>query len=185
VPIGAGASGASMILNRIALFFAFVFGFASTQAPEFWQQYEQRLGGAIDELQAIVTQFDNNAAAQHLDEAQAIKRLEANSDPLAQGQGAEEQRIVDRLARLKKAQAAFHSTNVVSKWIALAENFDPTVAERAYAAYQPAVPTTSDGFISGLIGFVVGWILTHVISLPVRHHKKIFGPRQKPEVIEV
>ena len=60
----------------------------------------------------------------------------------------------------------------------------PAKAERAYAAYQPAVPTTSDGFVSGLIGFVLGWILTHVISLPVRHHKKIFGPRQKPEVIE-
>jgi hypothetical protein len=173
-----------MILNRIALFFAFVFGFASTQAPEFWQQYQQRLGGAIDELQTIVTQFDNNAAAQHLTETQAIKRLEANSDPLAQGQGVEEQRIVDRLARLRKAAAAFNSTNVVSKWIALAENFDPSIAQRAYEAYQPAVPTTSDGFVSGLLGFVIGWLLTHLISLPVRHHKKLFGPRQRPEVIE-
>jgi Protein of unknown function (DUF2937) len=173
-----------MILNRIALFFAFVFGFASTQAPEFWQQYQQRLGGAIDELTTIVNQFDSDAAAQHLSESQAVSRLEANSDPLAQGRGAEMQRIADRLTRLRKAQAAFNSTNVISKWIALAENFDPTIAARAYEAYQPAVPTTPDGFISGVIGFVLGWILTHLIGLPVRHHKKLFGPRQKPEVIE-
>ncbi len=173
-----------MILNRVALFFAFVFGFASTQAPEFWQQYQQRLGGAIDELTSIVSQFDGEATQEHVTEPEAIKRLEANSDPLAQGRGAEMQRIVNRLTRLRKAAAAFNSTNVLSKWIALAENFDPTIAQRAYDAYQPAVPTTSDGFISGLIGFVIGWILTHVISLPVRHHKKLFGPRQKPEVIE-
>ncbi|MEI9915615.1 MAG: DUF2937 family protein [Methylovirgula sp.] len=84
-----------MILNRIALFFAFVFGFASTQAPEFWQQYQQRLGGAIDELTTIVSQFDSEAAAQHLSESRAVDRLEANSDPLAQGRGAEMQRIVN------------------------------------------------------------------------------------------
>ncbi len=173
-----------MILNRIALFFAFVFGFASTQAPEFWQQYQQRLGGAIDELATIVSQFDSEAAAQHLTEPQAVNRLEANSDPLAQGRGAEMQRIVNRLARLRKSAAAFNSTNVISKWVALAETFDPTIAQRAYEAYQPAVPTTPDGFISGVIGFVIGWILTHLISLPIRHRKKIFGPRQEPEVIE-
>ncbi len=173
-----------MILNRIALFFAIVFGFAATQAPEFWQQYRQRLGGAIDELTTIVGQFDSDAAAQHLNEQHAVSRLEANPDPLAQGRGAEMQHIIDRLARLRQSEAAFNSTNVVSKWIALAETFDPTIAARAYEAYQPAIPTTPDGFISGLVGFVIGWLLTHLIGLPIRHRKKLFAPRQKPEVVE-
>ncbi|MEW6437470.1 MAG: DUF2937 family protein [Pseudomonadota bacterium] len=168
-----------MIINRITLFFAFVFGFASTQAPEFWQQYEQRLGGAIDELAAIVSQFDTEAGAQHLNEAQAVARLEADADPLAQGRGAEMQHLIDRLARLRKAQAAFNSPNVVSKWIALVETFDPTIAARAYEAYQPAVPTTPDGFISGLIGFVLGGGLVHLIGLPIRHRKKLLG--RKPQ----
>jgi hypothetical protein len=173
-----------MIINRIALFFAFIFGFASTQAPEFWQQYQQRLGGAIDELATIVGQFDSDAAKQHLTEPQAIKRLEADADPLAQGRGVEMQHLTDRLARLRKAQAAFNSPNVASKWIALAETYDPAIAARAYEAYQPAVPTTPDGFISGVIGFVIGWILTHLIGLPIRHRKKLFGPPQKPDVVE-
>jgi hypothetical protein len=173
-----------MIINRIALFFAFIFGFASTQAPEFWQQYEQRLGGAIDELAAIVSHFDTDAAAQHLNETQAVARLETNPDPLAQGRGAEMQHLIDRLARLRKSQAAFNSPNVLSKWMALAETFDPTIAARAYEAYQPAVPTTPDGFISGVIGFVLGWILTHLVGLPIHHRKKLFGPRQKPDVVE-
>ena len=69
------------------------------------------------------------------------------------------QRIVNRLTRLRRGAAAFNSTNVISKWIALAETFDPTIAARAYEAYQPAVPTTPDGFISEIIGFVIGWRL--------------------------
>jgi hypothetical protein len=173
-----------MILSRIALFFAFIFGFSATQAPEFWQQYQQRLGGAIDELAAIVAQFDKDASAQHLDEKAAVARLEANSDPLIQGQGIEEQHIIDRLAKLRHAQAAFNSPNVMSKWIALAQTFDPEIAARAYEAYQPAVPTTPDGFISGVIGFVIGWVLTHIIGLPIKHRKKLFGPRPKPDVVE-
>ena len=173
-----------MILNRIALFFAFVFGFASTQAPEFWQQYEQRLGGAIDELAAIVSQFDTQAGAQHLNEQQAVARLEANADPLAQGRGAEMQHLIDRLARLRRAQAAFNSPNVLSKWIALAATFDPTIAARAYEAYQPAVPTTPDGFISGVIGFILGGGLVHLIGLPIRHGKKLLGRKPEADVIK-
>lgn len=173
-----------MILGRVALFFAFLFGFTATQAPEFWQQYQQRLGGAIDELAAIVAQFDKDAAAQHVDESQAVTRLEANSDPLAQGRGVEMQHIIDRLAKLRRAAAAFNSSNVVSKWIALARTFDPAIAARAYEAYQPAVPTTTDGFISGLIGFVIGGALVHLIGLPIRHRKKLFGRRAEPDVIE-
>ena len=86
-----------MIISRFALFFAFVFGLVSTQAPEFWQQYKQRLGGAIDELAAIVAQFDTDAAAQHLTQAQAIARLESDPDPLAQGRGVEIEHLIDRL----------------------------------------------------------------------------------------
>ena len=34
----------------------------ATQAPEFAQQYRQRLGGAIDELRGMVAQFDAEAS---------------------------------------------------------------------------------------------------------------------------
>ncbi len=173
-----------MTIGRIALFFAFIFGLASTQAPEFWQQYQQRLGGAIDELAAIVGQFDTEAKAQHLDEKQAIARLESDPDPLAQGRGAEMQHIIDRLAKLRHGAAAFNSRNVLSKWMALAETFDPTIAARAYEAYEPAVPTTPDGFISGLIGFIIGGGLVHLVGLPIRHRKKLFGHRPAPDVVK-
>ena len=134
-----------MIIGRIALFFALLFGLPSTQMPEFWQQYRQRLGGAIDELTAIVTQFDTQAAGQHLTQDAAIARLEANPDPLAQGRGDEMHRIIARLAKLRRAAAAFNDPNIAGKWATLVETFDPYIAARAYETFQPAIPTTADG----------------------------------------
>jgi hypothetical protein len=172
-----------MIIGRFALFFAFVFGLAATQAPEFWQQYKQRLGGAIDELTAIVAQFDMDAAAQYLTRGQAIARLESDPDPLAQGRGVEMQHLVGRLTKLRQAAAAFEQTNVFAKWVALATTFDPQIAARAYEAYEPAVPTTPDGFISGLIGFIIGGTLVQLIGLPIRHRKRLFR-RRVADVVE-
>ena len=43
-----------MILRRFALMFGLFCGVAASQLPEFAQQYRQRLGGALDELTALV-----------------------------------------------------------------------------------------------------------------------------------
>jgi len=173
-----------MIIGRIALFFAMLFGLASTQAPEFWQQYRQRLGAAVDELSAIVAQFDAQNAQQHLSESAAVDHLEHSPDPVVQGQGDEMQRFIARLARLRRAQAAFDEPNLAVRWLKLASAFDVSIAERAYAAYQPAVPATAEGFIAGLIGFIIGGGLVHLIGLPIKHRHKLFG-RRKTEPAEL
>lgn len=134
-----------MIIGRIALFFALLFGIATTQMPEFLQQYRQRLGGAIDELTMIVAQFDAQSAGQNLTEDAAIARLEANPDPLVQGRGDEMQRIVARLAKLRRAATAFNEPDIADKWGTIAATFDPHIAARAYETFQPAVPTTGEG----------------------------------------
>jgi hypothetical protein len=173
-----------MIIGRIALFFALLFGLASTQMPEFWQQYRQRLGGAIDELSAIVSQFDTQAARQNLTPDAAIAHLEANPDPLAQGRGDEMQRIMARLEKLRHAAAAFSDPNIAGKWTTLVKTFDPYIAERAYETFQPAIPTSADGFIAGVIGFIVGGSIVHLIALPIRHRYKLFGQRSKTDNAE-
>lgn len=170
-----------MIIGRIALFFALLFGLASTQMPEFWQQYRQRLGGAIDELTAIVTQFDMQAASQNLTPDAAIARLEASSDPIAQGRGDAMHRTIARLAKLRDAAAAFNDPNIAGKWMTLIKTFDPYIAERAYETFQPAIPTSADGFIAGVIGFIVGGGIVHLIGLPIRHRHKLFGWRSKTD----
>ena len=93
-----------MIIRRLALFFALLFGFAMTQLPEFVAQYEQRLGGAIDELAAIVTRFDSDSAQQSLTQSGGIDRLRANGDAFVRERGDQMQDDVVRLARLRETQ---------------------------------------------------------------------------------
>lgn len=52
-----------MILRRLALGFALFCGVVASQLPEFAQQYRQRLGGALDELTALVDQFASESRA--------------------------------------------------------------------------------------------------------------------------
>ncbi len=168
-----------MIIRRLALFFAMLSGLVTTQVPEYWQQYRQRLEGAIDELSAIVTRFDADSAAQGLTQAAGIAHLKESPDPLARARGEAMQHIVRRLGRLRRADAAFNERNVPAKWWTLATTFDPAIAARAYETYQPAVPTTMEGFIAGLIGFFIGGGLVHLLGLPIRYRHKIFK-RRKP-----
>ena len=73
----------AMILRRLVFALSLVVGAIASQAPEFAQQYRQRLGGAIDELRAIIVQFDHDAKAENLTRDEALTRLHANADPLA------------------------------------------------------------------------------------------------------
>jgi hypothetical protein len=163
-----------MIIGRLALFFAILFGVATTQLPEYMQQYRQRLGGAIDELTAIVARFDTEAGAQGLSEAGGVARLETNPDPLAKARGKDMADMISRLDRLNRAATALDGSNAFVKWGTFLTTFEPHIAERAYASYQPAVPTTADGFLAGLIGFIVGGGLIHVLGLPIRYRHKLF-----------
>lgn len=166
-----------MIMRRLALFFAMVSGIVTMQMPEYWQQYRQRLEGAIDELSAIVAQFDADNAARKLTQQGGIAHLEASPDPLVKARGAQVEHIVRRLRKLQRADAAFNLENLPDKWWGLATTFDPAIGMRAYEAYQPAIPTTMDGFIAGLAGFFIGGGLIHLLGLPIRYRHKIFKLR--------
>ena len=139
-----------MIIRRLALFFALLFGFAMTQLPEFVAQYEQRLGGAIDELAAIVTRFDSDSAQQSLTQSGGIDRLRANGDAFVRERGDQMQDDVVRLARLRETQTAFRSDGPVSRLATFASHYDSRVARGAYDDFKPAVPTTAEAFVLGL-----------------------------------
>lgn len=168
-----------MIIGRIAFFFAIVFGIATTQLPEFVQQYRQRLGGAIDEISAIIARFDNEAHDNGLTENAAIAKLENNPDPLVKARGVDMERLIKRFNKLETVQTALESSNTLQKWTTFVTSFDSSIATRAYETYQPAVPTTSDGFVAGVIGFIVGGGLVHLLGLPIRHRHKLFRRRGK------
>ncbi len=159
-----------MMVRRLALAIGLLFALIGTQGPEFAQQYRQRLAGAIDELGRVVAGFDAEARSRALTPQAAIDRLEHNPDPLARGRGAAAEQDQARLDRLQSALAAMKDAAPLSRLVVFVENFDPEIAARAFADYEPATPTTSEAFVVGALFGALGWAATHLGAWPIRRH---------------
>ena len=157
-----------MILRRFATVVAVLMGFAATQLPEFVQQYRQRLGGAIDELSAIIARFDADSAQQGLTETSGIDRLHANPDPFVKQRGTQMQDNVVRLQNLRQTQTDFKSEGAFAQLGTFATRYDNTIAKGAFSTFQPAVPTTPEALGLGLFGFVFGGGVVHMTGRPLR-----------------
>ncbi|NNM71076.1 DUF2937 family protein [Enterovirga aerilata] len=146
-----------MIGRVLALAIGLFAGLAASQAPEFAQQYRQRIGGAIDELRRVVGTFDENARAEGLSREQAIARLSGQPDRLTQRQGPAMSEIVDRLERLERQRDAVANAGPFERLVVLARGFDGQLARATYLDYEPAWPATSEGLVIGGAGFLLGW----------------------------
>ena len=156
------------LIRRLALAIGLLFALAGSQLPEFAQQYRQRLGGAIDELDRMIAQFDSDAAAQSLTRAQGVDRLKTNPDSLAQARGAAIEEDVERADRLTRQQEAFQIGGPLTRLASLIENFDLATASKAIRDYEPAVPITFEAFVIAGIALVIGWSATHLCAWPIR-----------------
>ena len=170
-----------MMVRRLALFFAMLCGLAMTQLPEYAEQYQQRLGGAIDELTAIVARFDRDSADQGLTEQGGIQRLLENSDEFVRQRGTQMMEISARLLRLKEVQQMLRNSGPAGRFVILATRYDSNIAARAFESFQPAVPVSPEAFVLGLLGFIGGGGAVHAAGYTV---KRRFGRRPKKTASE-
>jgi len=169
-----------LITRRLAVAIGLLFAAISAQWPEFAQQYRQRLGGALDELNRMIAEFDSQAQSQSLTREQGLARLERNDDPLARQRADAVNEEIDRAVRLSRQKEAFAQSGPVTRLVTLIENFDPETLDQAWRDYEPALPTTSEAAIIGGAGLVVGWCLTHIVAWPIRkrwHARRGHGQR--------
>lgn len=164
-----------MISRTIALATGLLFGVVTSQLPEFGQQYRQRLGGAIEELQGVVRQFDADALASGLNRTGAIQHMTSSSDPFLQRRGHSIERTVSRLDKLQNERGIYDRAGSFGRIIALAENADGPILRSAFNDFEPAVPVTSEGFVIGGAGFLTGWGFVHLLVLPFHRRKRRKG----------
>lgn len=158
--------------RRTSFAAALAAGLSFSQAPEFVQQYRQRLGGAIDELQASVAAFDTDSQASGLSHDQGVARLEGSADDFVRRRGARVAQETARLARLRRQAAELSGDPPLSRIFAVALTADPQVARGAFDAFEPALPLTADGAASAAIGFVGVLLALRLLPLPLRLRKK-------------
>ncbi|HEX8168633.1 MAG TPA: DUF2937 family protein [Beijerinckiaceae bacterium] len=156
------------VARTVAFAFGLLGGVAASQGPEFAQQYRQRLGGAVDELRRVVTRFDADAQATGQDRAGAIERLRQNPDRLTSLQGDAMRGNVERLSRLEGQRVAFADAGPFARLALLVREGDVDLARAAWRDFEPAVPTTQEGFVTAVLGFFFAYALSRLIGVPMR-----------------
>ena len=148
-------------MSRIARIVAFgmglLGGIAASQGPEFAQQYRQRLGGAVDELQQVITRFERDAQASGETRESAITRLRSNADGFVSRQGTAMQANVERLSRLETHRAAMLEAGPFARVALMVRDGDTDIMEAVSRDFEPALPVTEEGILSTAIGFIAVW----------------------------
>jgi hypothetical protein len=157
-----------VLVRRLAVAIGLLCGLIGSQLPEFAQQYRQRLGGALDELNRTIAQFDSETAAQSLTRGQGVDQLKSNPETLARERGVAIEENIDRANRLARQQEAFQRGGPFTRLVTLIGNFDPATATKAIEDFEPAVPITFEAFVIAGIALALGWGATHLCAWPIR-----------------
>lgn len=147
-------------MKRMACLIAAVLAAAAlSQAPEYAQQYAQRLGGAVDELDTIIAQFDADAASFGLSRQEGLARYAESPDDFLNERGVSMQAVFARHAHLVAQQEQLRAAGPLERTLSVVRWFDTDVGAAALDAYKPAIPVTPEGFGHALAGFAAGYAL--------------------------
>ena len=160
-----------MLARRIALAVALIAGLLGSQGPEFAQQYRQRIGGALDELRLIVTQFDDETAKENLTRSEGLRRLQTNSDALARQRGEDMTAIIARADRLQEQLSAMSSAGPLLRLYVMAKDFDPQIAWRTLDNFEPATPLTLEALTAAGTAALCGWAAARLCAWPFRRQR--------------
>jgi hypothetical protein len=141
---------------------------AFSQAPEFMQQYLQRLGGHLDEAVRQLRQFEQVAAQSGEPVGAFAARAQASADPVMARMGDIVAAAIQRVDELGAAVAALRDAAPWSRPFAFTRHLDADIASATWSVFKPAVPTTIEGVIYAAAGMVVFLVVYHgLVRAPV------------------
>lgn len=146
-----------------------------SQFPEFSQQYAQRLGGAVDELTRVVSDFDADAAGLGLSREEALSQL-SRGGSMARARAVTIEATFARHDKLSADLAALDGAGPFTRAYFATRMTDATIAERAWQAYKPAVPATFEGITFAGVGYLAGMLIVGALLSLLR---RILGARRR------
>lgn len=138
------------------LLFGFIGALLTSQFPEFFQQYTQRLGGRLDEVTAQVTALEGRAADAGKDLPSYLRGLQLHRDVDVRREGMALQALVQRRAALAEAYRALAGVDRWWRASAFVEHADWDVAAATLEVYRPAMPVTPEAGVYAGAGLGAG-----------------------------
>ena len=159
-----------MILRALVIAGGLAGGAATSQFPEFSQQYLQRLGGAVDELQQVARDFDASARAVGLSRQDALAQM--TGTPFLERRRVDMTSTLNRYETLSASLARLEGQGPFMRAYYLPQMRDVSIAREAWNVYQPAVPLNFAGAIFAGAGFLLGafaiWAVLRIMFFPFR-----------------
>lgn len=150
-----------------------------SQFPEYSQQYMQRLGGAVDELQRVVDAFDADAASLDMSREAALVDL-AEGGEMGAARADTMVATFERHARLSGDLAQMQGLGPFSRAKYAARFTDTELAGRVWENYKPAMPVTFEGAIFAGLGFLGGLALFSALIWLIRLPFALFRRTSDP-----
>ena len=140
-----------------------------SQAPEFFQQYLQRLGGHLDEARRLLSNYETLARQSGITVRELIEVNRAQADQRIVKQGDILADLVTRVESLAAAETALREASVWDRPFVFLAHVDSSIAARTWEVFKPAVPVTAEGFVYAAVGMVLALALYQfAVAWPAR-----------------
>lgn len=168
------------MVGRTAIFAgALMIGLVGSQAPEFAQQYRQRMAGAIDELNTVIAHFDADAQRSGYDRESALYAMAGNDTRLVRDQAESMRRTIVRHDRLVESLVAMQESAEFGRLVALVRTLDGDLAHATFDDYEPAIPTTLESLTIAGGSFLAAYLFMHGLGYLVRPRRRRARPRRR------
>ena len=165
-------------MRTLSLVLAVSAAVLASQAPEFSQQYRQRLGGALAELSAVRADFVRDAERSGLSPSRAIAFMGRSPIAFIRDRGASMERTLARHDRLTRQMGELDAAVPALRPLAVLSATDGKILRETWASYVPAVPVDPAGLIWTLIGASFGLLLGGLLQ--PRGRKRTGRPKVRP-----
>ena len=133
---------------------AFAAAAISAQIPEFSQEYQQRLGGAIGELEPIVAAFDADAMRSDLSREEALAVYGRSHEQFLKDRGKSMVQVFDRYDHLIWQRDTMSRMGSFVRPVVVLYSADEKLVTATRRAFSPSVPLTISGLAYALLGFL-------------------------------
>ena len=161
----------------VALVLSLARGAATSQAPEFAQQYRQRLEGALQELTHVVADFDADAARNSLRREEALALYERDERSFLRDRGVSIRRVIARVEHLDRQSARLQELPPALRPVLVLVDPDAGVFRGTLRDFEPAVPLTVHGAIWTVLGLLSGLAVVKLMMFPLKRQRPQTGRR--------